>query len=286
MKTKIFFFLTVTLLLSGCNRLDVKGMFFSSGSHTEDRVAQWLEWNSQHDPITLTAVPDDYSVYVCSDIHLTDDPSRVASVLARENNDPQAWFSIVLGDIANESGERPFRLLDSVVRNSLDTCFAITGNHDIYFDCEQYYAKYFHTSTYTITVQTQSGAKDLFLFLDSGNATHGRRQLQWLREQLQHRQEFRHVVVCTHTCLFRTSYNYSTTPAANLPEDEYYELLDLMDKNDVSLFLMGHFHHKEEHMIGKVPYVMLDNLNEDKDTPSYLVVTLGNQIQYRYEDLQ
>jgi UDP-2,3-diacylglucosamine pyrophosphatase LpxH len=130
-----------------------------------------------------------------------------------------------------------------------------------------------------------SGAKDLFIFLDSGNATHGKRQLEWLKEVLQHRSDFRHVVVSTHTCLFRTSYNYSTTPAANLPLDEYYQLLDLMDENQVSLFLMGHFHHQEEHMIGRVPYVLLDNLNEDKDTPSYLVVTLGNEVNYKYCEL-
>ena len=58
-----------------------------------------------------------------------------------------------------------------------------------------------------------------------------------------------------------------------------------MDENDVSLFLMGHFHHKEEHLIGGVPYVMTDNLNEEKDTPSYLVVTLGNEVNYKYCEL-
>jgi hypothetical protein len=38
-------------------------------------------------------------------------------------------------------------------------------------------------------------------------------------------------------------------------------------------------------MIGRVPYVLLDNLNEDKDTPSYLVVTLGNEVNYKYCEL-
>ena len=134
-------------------------------------------------------------------------------------------------------------------------------------------------------MQTVSGAKDLFIFLDSGNATHGKRQLQWLREVLQHRHDYRHVVVSTHTCLFRTSYNYSTTPAANLPEEEYYELVDLMSRHHVSLFLMGHFHHQEQHLLGNTPYVMTDNLNEAEDTPSYLIVTCANQLSYRYANL-
>lgn len=279
--------ITLTLAFAGCNRLDVKGMFFSSGSHTEDRVAAWLEWNDTHDAVVISNVPDQYRAYVCSDIHLSDSTSRVERFLAAEQADPMGLFSFINGDIANVSGERPFRMLDSLLRlpTATDTCFVTIGNHDIYFDCEQYYKQYFHTSTYTVTVHTVSGAKDLFIFLDSGNATHGRRQLEWLRQLLQQRGLYRHVVVGTHTCLFRNSYNYSTTPAANLPEEETYELFSLMEQNQVSLFLMGHFHHKEEHLIGSVPYVMTDNLNEEKDAPSYLVVTLGNEVEYKYQEL-
>ncbi len=287
MKTKHLILLTATLALASCNRLDVTGMFFSSGTHTEDRVAQWLEWNDQHPATVINGAPDQYNIYVCSDIHLEGNTDRISQFLQHEYADPSGLFSIVNGDLANESGPRPFRQLDSLLRlpSATDTCFVTIGNHDIYFDCQQYFQQYFHTSTYTVTVQTVSGAKDLFVFLDSGNATHGQRQLQWLRQLLQQRDQYRHIVVSTHTCLFRTSYNYSTTPAANLPEEEYYQLLDLMSDHNVSLFLMGHFHHKEEHTIGGVPYVMTDNLNEQKDQPSYLVVTCANKVSYRYEEI-
>ena len=279
--------IALSLTLASCNRLDVKGMFFSSGSHTEDRVAAWLEWNDAHDAVVIDNAPDQYRVYVCSDIHLSDSTSRVERFLAAEYADPIGLFSFINGDLSNEGGEQPFRMLDSLLRlpTATDTCFVTIGNHDIYFDCEQYFSQYFHTSTYTVTVNTVGGAKDLFVFLDSGNATHGRRQLEWLKQLLQQRDQYRHVVVGTHTCLFRNSYNYSTTPAANLPEEETYELLSLMEQNQVSLFLMGHFHHKEQHLIGGVPYVMTDNLNEEKDTPSYLVVTLGNGVDYKYQEI-
>ena len=287
MKTKHLILLTATLALASCNRLDVTGMFFSSGTHTEDRVAQWLEWNDQHPATVINGAPDQYNIYVCSDIHLEGNTDRISQFLQHEYADPSGLFSIVNGDLANESGPRPFRQLDSLLRlpSASDTCFVTIGNHDIYFDCQQYFQQYFHTSTYTVTVQTVSGAKDLFVFLDSGNATHGQRQLQWLRQLLQQRDQYRHVVVSTHTCLFRTSYNYSTTPAANLPEEEYYQLLDLMSDHNVSLFLMGHFHHKEQHTLGGVPYVMTDNLNEQKDQPSYLVVTCANKVSYHYEEI-
>ena len=279
--------IALMLTATSCDRLDVAGMFFSSGTHTEERVAQWLEWDAQHPATVITGAPDNYKVYVCSDIHLEGSVERVQTFLRHEYADPMGLFSIINGDIANERGDRPFRQLDSLLKlaEAVDTCFVTIGNHDIYFDCQQHFADYFHTSTYAVTVQTRSGHRDLFIFLDSGNATHGRRQLQWLRDLLAHRDDYRHVIVSTHTCLFRTSYNYSTTPAANLPEEEYYELLDLMADSHVSLFLMGHFHHKEHHNFGGVPYYMTDNLNEDTDIPSYLIVSCGNQVSCRYADL-
>ena len=279
--------MAIAFFASSCDSLDVVGMFYSSGTHTEDRVAQWLEWNDNHPATVITGAPDNYNIYVCSDIHLEGSVERVQKFLRHEYADPMGLFSIINGDIANERGDRPFRQLDSLLKLSeaVDTCFVTIGNHDIYFDCQPYFTDYFHTSTYAVTVQTVGGYSDLFVFLDSGNATHGRKQNEWLKELLKNRDQYRNVVVSTHTCLFRNSYNYSTTPAANLPEEEYYELLNTMITNDVTLFLMGHFHHKESHVIGGVPFYMTNNLNDTEEEPSYLVVTCASGISCRYETL-
>lgn len=282
-------------LVTSCDSLDVKGMFFSSGSHTEDRVADWLAWNDQHGPNIIENAPDNYRVFFCSDPHLNNDFSRLDTYLHKVYTDPMSLFCVVNGDIANEAGERPYRVLDSLTHcarpyNHIptpgeDTCFAVIGNHDIYFDCQQYYQQYFHTSTYSVEVRTLNGNKDLFVFLDSGNATFGKRQTEWLKELLQRNKEYRHIVVTTHTSLFRTTYNYSTTPAANMPQDEAYALFDLLDRNNVDLFVMGHFHYREEHQIGNVRYVMTNNLNDTEETPTYLVVSCGDNIDYKYEYL-
>ena len=116
MKTKHLILLTATLALASCNRLDVTGMFFSSGTHTEDRVAQWLEWNDQHPATVINGAPDQYNIYVCSDIHLEGNTDRISQFLQHEYADPSGLFSIVNGDLANESGSRPFRQLDSLLR--------------------------------------------------------------------------------------------------------------------------------------------------------------------------
>lgn len=276
----------LALTAASCDRLDVAGMFWSSGTSTEDRVEEWLQYNEQHCLAPLAAPADTYSFCVCSDIHITDSAPRLGAFLAAAEA-RSALFAVVNGDIANTRGEAPFRTAaDTIGQHPALRCFATLGNHDIYFDCQQHFARHFHTSTYDVVVNTPGGHKDLFLFLDSGNGTHGRLQMQWLRDQLARRDSYRHVVIFTHTCLFRTSYNYSTTPAANLPEEEYYDLLKLMADSRVSLFVMGHFHHKESRNLFGVEYVMTDNLNEDHDTPSFLSVQCADAaVSYQYIDL-
>ena len=287
-KTTNILILALSLMfMASCNRLDILGMVVNR-SDTEERVADWLDWNGQHDPFVIDSVPDTYSFYTCSDSHLNDDNSRLAAYITAERNDPQAVFSAIVGDIANESGERPYALCDSAMlfdassQAKNDPCFPIIGNHDVYFDCAKYYKDYFHTSTYALTVKTLGGHQDLYLFLDSGNGTHGSRQLEWLESQLANRDQYRYCFVISHNWLFRTTYNYTTTPAANLPEDEQYAFMNLMSRNEVDMVVMGHFHYTDAKTFDGVQYVMTDNLNEDKEEASYMVVTCGDRITYQH----
>lgn len=281
----------IAMILSSCDRLDVAGMFISPAPSTQERVNEWMQYNETHGKTILYNVPDNYRVYVCSDIHITDSCPRFRKFLQSEKNDPLGLFSIMNGDIANKSGENPFKVLKEAImdyaQGETDTCFVTIGNHDIYFDCHQYFKQYFGTSCYDVEVNTENGSKDLWMFFDSGNATLGKAQLEKLRKLTQEseRKIYRHVIVSTHTCLFRTSYNYSTTPAANLPEEEYYELLRLCGNAKVDLFLMGHFHHKEFRNFSGVDYVMTSNLNTEEEPPSYVVVNCGNDVKYCYENL-
>ena len=277
------------MLVSSCDRLDIAGMVINRSS-TEERVADWLDYDTQNGMPILNNVPDAYTFYSCSDTHINDDNSRLASYITIERNDPEAVFSIIAGDLANESGEGSYILADSAIKFNPSTqiendlCFPIIGNHDVYFDCAEFYKQHFHTSTYTVTVNTVSGYKDLFIFLDSGNGTHGRRQLDWLEEQLSHRTEYRYCFVVSHNWLFRTTYNYTTTPASNLPEDEQYAFMDLMSRNAVDMVVMGHFHYRDTKTFGGVKYVMTANLNDSAEA-SYLVVRCADKITYEYRVL-
>jgi len=297
-KLHLILITAAAVLATGCNRLDVAGMVINR-SDTEERVADWLDYNNQYGMPVIENAPDEYHVYSCSDSHYSErdsiipqgDKDRLYRYVTAERNDPKAIFAIHAGDMVNESGEAGFRMTQEALAYNANTqakddpCFLVIGNHDVYFDCAQYYKQYFHTSTYTVTVKTVSGFQDLYIFLDSGNGTHGKRQLEWLEEQLEHRADYRHCFVISHNWPFRTSYNYTTTPAANLPQDEQYAFMDQMSRSEVELVIMGHFHMREQRQFGDVQYVMTDNLN-DGGTPSYLVVNVGEKVTYAYEELE
>ena len=294
-KLHLILFATAIFAVS-CNRLDIAGMVINR-SDTEERVADWLDWNSQNDSIVID-MPMNYCFYSCSDSHYSERDSivlqgendRLYHYITMMRNDPNAAFAIHAGDMVNESGETGFRMTEESLRyNPNDQtwdrpCFLVIGNHDVYYDCVPYFKQYFHTSTYTVTVNAD-GEKDLFIFLDSGNGTHGKRQMDWLEEQLSHRDKYRYCFVISHNWLFRTFYNYTTTPAANLPQDEQYAFMDLMSRSNVNMVIMGHFHTREQRQFGGVQYVMTDNLNEDVDTPSYLAVNVGKTVTYEYREL-
>ena len=297
-KQQLVLLVAAMVFATSCNRLDILGMVVNR-SDTEERVADWLDYNAQNSEPVIENAPDEYCVYSASDSHYSERDSitpqgpkdRLYKYITAERNDPKALFAIHAGDLANESGEAGFRMSAEAMAYNAETqakndpCFPVIGNHDVYYDCAQYFKQYFHTSTYTVTVKTVSGYQDLFIFLDSGNGTHGKRQLEWLEEKLSHRDEYRHCIVVSHNWLFRTSYNYTTTPAANLPQDEQYAFMDLMSQNNVEMVLMGHFHMREQRQFGGVQYVMTDNLNDTEITPSYLVVTVGEKVTYDYEEL-
>ena len=107
----------VMILTASCNRLDVPGMIINR-SDTEERVADWLDYNNQNGMPVIENVPDEYRVYSCSDSHYSERDSivpqgekdRLYKYITAERNDPKAIFAIHAGDLVNESGEAGFRM--------------------------------------------------------------------------------------------------------------------------------------------------------------------------------
>ena len=97
----IIFAAAALMLITGCNRLDVPGMVINR-SDTEERVADWLDYNAQNGEPVIENAPDEYHVYSCSDSHYSERDSivphgekdRLYKYITAERNDPKAIFAI------------------------------------------------------------------------------------------------------------------------------------------------------------------------------------------------
>ena len=54
------------ILTTGCNRLDILGMVVNR-SDTEERVADWLDYDNLNGMPVIENVPDEYCIYSTSD---------------------------------------------------------------------------------------------------------------------------------------------------------------------------------------------------------------------------
>ena len=226
-KLHLLIMATAVIFATGCNRLDIAGMVVNR-SDTEQRVADWLDYNAQNRMPVIENVPDEYCIYSTSDSHYSDrdafelqsNEDRLYQYVTVERNDPNAIFSLLVGDLANASGETGYQRVDASLRFNAETqakndpCFPVIGNHDVYFDCADYFKQYFHTSTYTVTVKTVGGFQDLYIFLDSGNGTFGQRQTEWLKEQLEHRSD---TAIALSSATIGCSAPRTTTPLRQQP---------------------------------------------------------------------
>lgn len=260
MKKHIWFLLSFAVLLSAsfssCQKLDMRGIVKSSGYWPDFRFNEYMQYNYTVGDIVLDAPGEEYNVYACSDLHVQDEAQPLGQLLAKLDDDSTAMFCCLNGDLTNNGHRQPFLNLLDTVDNHQIPCFATIGNHDLFFNCYEFYKEVFHTSTYTVTVRLPDGKQDLYIFLDSGSGTLGAKQNEWLSNVLQHRWNYRYCVVFTHTYIFRTT----GMDAGNFSQEESYALMDMMQCYDVNLFVMGHFHRSEHHLFKDVDYIMTDDL--------------------------
>ena len=272
------------LVMTGCEKLDVTGMFVRKVTDVRIRVEQSLEYNGQHGCPTVTVPKDDYRFYVCADIHADAYPVRFAEMVRRENADTLSHFYLVLGDIVwtkeNMAHYPDIMPIEPGTHVGDDTGYAIVGNHDLFYNNWEDWRAMFHRSTYYITVRTPHYS-DLFIMLDSGSGSLGDNQMKWLKTVLKDmRPNYRHCVVCLHNNLFRT--DHSQLPSSNLPLEETYHLIRLFSDNHVNLVLQGHDHYRSIVDFEDVLYIVLDDLKDNTSNASYLTVDVSSSIGYEF----
>jgi hypothetical protein len=155
----------------------------------------------------------------------------------------------------------------------------MVGNHDLWFNgWNQFYSR-FGSSTYIFTIETPA-AKDLFICLDTGSGTLGKKQMDWLKEILQtSRNEYRYCILFTHNNMFRNRHTSSTNPLV----EELHVLIELFTIHKVDMIITAHDHIKYEEKFGNTIYITMDALEDGLDYSGYFKLNMidGN-IDYEF----
>lgn len=281
--------LLTTILLTACGpdaRLDIAGMFHGSSPTIDKRIKESMAYNKKNGYATLQATAEEYHVYVCTDTHITHTQNRWREFIDAYQSDPICPVAIHLGDIIDATNEFD-GIFQQTIRPAMqhqhknDTLMAVVGNHDIYFKQWSKFVATFKTSTYYFVVVTPSGQQDLYVIYDSAEGTVGKQQLQWLTETLEwaDTQQFRHIVVCTHTHFFKR--DNSQTPCSNYSLEETYALLNLFSSHGVKMIWTGHDHYREITNMSSMTSIVLESMKDDDKHPAYMLVNMGEEISYQ-----
>ena len=273
------------LLLSGCDKVDLKGLIMPTGDVVDERFEQSFEMHSG-EPYSLLNVDEAYSLYVCTDPHVSDEGKNIRAFATQLRNDKDISFGIVLGDCIDKRGAMP-AYLDAIAfapeeQQYNKPIYSIIGNHDLYFSAWNDFMELIGPSVYSFEVDHTSG-KDIFIALDSGSGTHGSKQLEWLRDFLAaNRDNYRHCIVMTHTNLFYT--DKSQNSSGNLPMDETMMLMDLFSRHRVTICLQGHDHFREDLTFGGVRYTIVGTIRDEFEKPEFLCIRLSDDgVEYEWK---
>ena len=284
---KKIYFLVAALVLSACasddSTLDIAGMFSSNGEPVKVRFAQSMEYNSTVPETHLDMGSDDYTVFVCSDSHITRQAHKnLDTFIAHYNAAPKPKLAFHLGDLID--AQKNFACADSILRTANDHLFITPGNHDMYFKQWPIYRSYFHTGTYWFDTNNGSKKLELYICLDSADGTLGVDQREWLRDLLakKSKEGYRRIIAFTHTHFWKLDESQGHT--SNFAMEETYEIAAMFAEYGVDCVWTGHQHARQSVVFRGVNYLVLDATQDSDKGQSYMTVDMGNSAIYHYID--
>lgn len=290
MKKSILYIILAVVFAACANEdssLDMKGMFSPQGETVNTRFEQSMAYNMTKVPIRIDMHQDTYTVYACSDSHITRKAHKNLDYFVDLYDAAEGpKLALHLGDVID--AQKNFPCADSILhlatRSLADTMFVTLGNHDIYFCQWPVFAQFFKTSVYWF--ETTNGTKklDLFICLDSAEGSLGTKQMKWLRALLEEKSQegYRRIIVFTHTHLWKLDASQGHT--SNMAMEETYEVLSLLGEYGVEYVWSGHQHARQSVVFKGVNYLVLDATQDSEKGQSYFVAEMGEQVSYKYID--
>ena len=266
-------------ILSSCDNSEVRG-FYSSHVDGDTRFEQSMEWNQQHGYSELDIPQNEYSLYLMGDSHVGG-TKNLAAFFA-EAIEKDATAAVLLGDLTSGHKEDYEKFAENLPSKEALTYFAIVGNHDLFFDGWKSYYATFGSSSYYFTANTPAGS-DLYICLDSGGGTLGKKQFDWFKKLLEtRRNNYRYCTVFSHNNLFSLGQGNSLTPMI----EEVHVLLDLFTRYRVNIVGTAHDHEKNSLVLGNTTHIVVDDLQDEDEKNSYVRLTISEEkIDYSFIEL-
>ncbi len=279
MKRLIFISLVAINLIS-CNKIDFVGIFVSTSPTADSRFADSMKLNPSGFAKRIESSTDEYRLFVCSDLHINGSTDNLDRFCSDCLGDPEGITAILcLGDISG--GRDQYKLIEDHISGIKNRMYFTAGNHDLLWGEWNNFLKHFGSSSYLLEICTPSGAKDLFISIDSASNNIGKDQTDWLEStvfgKITKEETYRNIVIFTHCCF--NIQNAALNMAGTIPMDQTILLGKLFADNSVDLVLTGHLHIREEDSFKAVKYVILDSMEDGNRNASYSVLHIGNDIR-------
>ncbi len=269
----------ILLMLSSCDKMEMRG-FITFYEDVNERFEQSVEWNDLHGYTEISISRESYSLHVMGDSHVGG--TKNLDRFFREAMDEDAAAVILAGDITTGQQEDYNRLAAHLPSQDSLICFAVAGNHDLYFHGWKHFYSLFGSSSYFFVVHTDRES-DLFICLDTGGGTLGNKQLTWFKQLLESdRNNYRHCIVFTHNNLFRLRPTTSTNPMT----EELDVLVDLFTRYNIDMVVTAHDHKRNTDILGNTTHIIMDALQDVNDQASFLQISVsGEKIDYSFVEI-
>ena len=283
---KFIYSILILLALCSCDSVnnflpnyDVVGMVYGQSPRNDTRFEQSMAYNESHPYLTINVSTDEYKVYFSTDMHVDSTWRNLTKWSTLAQSDTDCEFAIILGDVINAMNNYDHFLAGLAPLTK--PYFVTVGNHDLYYGQWEQFQKIFGTSVYYFIAQTPK-YKDLYMCLDSGDGTLGRKQMSWMKSELEKASKagYRHIIVFTHTHIFKR--DSSQGHIGNYALEETYEITDALSKYGVDWYVSGHAHSRNITDFKNVKYIIVDTLQDPVEEAAYMVATIGREMQYQF----
>jgi 3',5'-cyclic AMP phosphodiesterase CpdA len=266
----ITFYLLIIATLGSCKKFETRG-FINSYESVNNRFDQSMEWNNINGYSKIQIQERNYEIYAMGDSHVGG--TKNLDIFFKNAQDENATVAVMVGDLTTGNKEDYISFSEHLPLEGSLKYFALAGNHDLYFDGWSHFYSIFGSSSYYFVVKTIE-ASDLFICLDTGGATLGNKQFDWLKNLLEtSRNSYRYCIIFTHNNLFR----FRQTTCTNPMVEEIYALTDLCMRYHVNMVVTGHDHKQNHDVLGNTDFIIMDSLEDENNNAGYLKIFVNDK---------